>query len=166
MARVRNHFRPEFLNRIDEFIVFEPLSAAQIGRVVELRAAGLANRVAERRMTLRLGPGALRCGLRHAWAFKPCCHACAPGMIAMRPSVYSTACTAYTARGWVRSAAAAAAVNRAAAPALWLACMVVHAADWRQRATTPSMARGRSSGHCSVSWRPRWLGPSWQAFSR
>jgi ATP-dependent Clp protease ATP-binding subunit ClpC len=37
MAVLRNHFRPEFLNRIDEIIIFDPLSKAQIGSIVELQ---------------------------------------------------------------------------------------------------------------------------------
>ena len=38
MTAVRSHFRPEFVNRIDEFIVFEPLRLQQIQRIVGLQA--------------------------------------------------------------------------------------------------------------------------------
>lgn len=41
MASVRSHFRPEFVNRIDEFIIFEPLRQEQIKAIVRLQV-GLA----------------------------------------------------------------------------------------------------------------------------
>ncbi|KAF8056728.1 clpB2 [Scenedesmus sp. PABB004] len=60
MAKVRAHFQPEFLNRLDEFILFAPLSSTQIEAIVGLRARGVAARVAEKRMTLRLADSATR----------------------------------------------------------------------------------------------------------
>lgn len=59
MERVRKHFRPEFLNRIDEFICFEPLSNEQISTIVGLRAKGVAKRVAEKKMRLELTDSAI-----------------------------------------------------------------------------------------------------------
>jgi ATP-dependent Clp protease ATP-binding subunit ClpB len=47
-------FRPEFLNRIDEVVEFEPLSKEQIGEIVELQLARLRERLAERRIELEL----------------------------------------------------------------------------------------------------------------
>jgi len=54
MAELRRHFRPEFLNRIDDAVVFKPLTLAQIERIVELQFAELRGRLAQRRLTLEL----------------------------------------------------------------------------------------------------------------
>lgn len=54
MGVLQQNFRPEFLNRLDEIVVFRPLSPAQIGQIVEIQLQGLRNRLAERRMTLSL----------------------------------------------------------------------------------------------------------------
>ncbi|GLC46216.1 hypothetical protein PLESTB_001536300 [Pleodorina starrii] len=54
MEHVRSHFRPEFINRVDEFITFDPLQADQIIQIVKLRAEKLTSRLAERRMKLQL----------------------------------------------------------------------------------------------------------------
>jgi ATP-dependent Clp protease ATP-binding subunit ClpB len=51
---LRDVFRPEFLNRIDEVIEFEPLSKDQIAEIVELQLARLRGRLAERRIELEL----------------------------------------------------------------------------------------------------------------
>jgi len=52
--QMRERFRPEFLNRVDEIVVFEPLSREQIGEIVELQLERLRERLAERRITLDL----------------------------------------------------------------------------------------------------------------
>ncbi|HEX4212526.1 MAG TPA: ATP-dependent chaperone ClpB [Candidatus Dormibacteraeota bacterium] len=49
---LRNHFRPEFLNRIDETIVFRPLSRAQLAAIVEIQLRALVGRLAERKIGL------------------------------------------------------------------------------------------------------------------
>jgi ATP-dependent Clp protease ATP-binding subunit ClpB len=59
MGHVRSHFRPEFINRLDEFIVFEPLSHSQIMEIVQLQCNKLAERVAGQRMKLELEPSAI-----------------------------------------------------------------------------------------------------------
>jgi len=59
MSHVRAHFRPEFINRLDEFIVFEPLTHPQIMEIVQLQCAQLASRVAGQRMKLELEPSAI-----------------------------------------------------------------------------------------------------------
>jgi ATP-dependent Clp protease ATP-binding subunit ClpB len=59
MSHVRAHFRPEFINRLDEFIVFEPLTHAQIMEIVGLQCKKLAERVAGQRMELQLEPSAI-----------------------------------------------------------------------------------------------------------
>jgi len=58
MERVQAHFRPEFINRIDDIVVFHPLGAAQIRAIVDIQLAGLKKRLAERDMTLELSDGA------------------------------------------------------------------------------------------------------------
>lgn len=54
MAELRSHFRPEFLNRIDDVVLFAPLGLEQIERIVELQFDELRERLAERRITLEL----------------------------------------------------------------------------------------------------------------
>ncbi|PIQ96460.1 MAG: ATP-dependent chaperone ClpB [Nitrospinae bacterium CG11_big_fil_rev_8_21_14_0_20_56_8] len=51
---LRNHFRPEFLNRIDDIVLFRNLSRNQIKEIVEVQLSDLRKRLAERRMTLTL----------------------------------------------------------------------------------------------------------------
>jgi ATP-dependent Clp protease ATP-binding subunit ClpB len=58
MEELRDSFRPEFLNRIDEIIVFEPLSREQIGQIVEIQLGRLRRLLAERKITLELTPAA------------------------------------------------------------------------------------------------------------
>jgi ATP-dependent Clp protease ATP-binding subunit ClpB len=53
-ASMREHFRPEFLNRIDEIVEFRPLSREQLGEIVELQLARLRERLAERELSLEL----------------------------------------------------------------------------------------------------------------
>jgi ATP-dependent Clp protease ATP-binding subunit ClpB len=60
MAAMRGHFRPEFLNRLDDIVLFKPLTAEEIERIVELMVADLRCRLAERRMTLELSEDARR----------------------------------------------------------------------------------------------------------
>ncbi|MFI6147173.1 ATP-dependent chaperone ClpB [Streptomyces sp. NPDC051109] len=56
---VRASFKPEFLNRLDDLVVFSALDAEELARIAELQIAGLAKRLAQRRMTLDVTPGAL-----------------------------------------------------------------------------------------------------------
>ncbi|TMM22738.1 MAG: ATP-dependent chaperone ClpB [Actinobacteria bacterium] len=53
-AALSDHFRPEFLNRIDEIVEFKPLSREQLGEIVELQLARLRERLAERGLALEL----------------------------------------------------------------------------------------------------------------
>lgn len=53
-AELRNHFRPEFLNRIDDIVTFSPLSPTQIGAIVEIQLAKLQSRLSERKVSLKL----------------------------------------------------------------------------------------------------------------
>jgi ATP-dependent Clp protease ATP-binding subunit ClpB len=59
MEVVRNHFKPEFLNRIDEIVVFHRLDESHIERIVELQLDLLRERLAERGLGLELTPTAL-----------------------------------------------------------------------------------------------------------
>ncbi len=54
MAELRAHFRPEFLNRVDEIVLFKPLTFAEIKRIVELQLTLLRQRLAERHIELEL----------------------------------------------------------------------------------------------------------------
>ena len=54
MAELRAHFRPEFLNRVDEIVNFRPLVAEQLKVIIELMLTGLRARLAEQKMTLVL----------------------------------------------------------------------------------------------------------------
>jgi ATP-dependent Clp protease ATP-binding subunit ClpB len=54
LADVRGYFRPEFVNRIDEIVVFEPLSRSDIRQIVDLQVGLLRDRLADRKLTLEL----------------------------------------------------------------------------------------------------------------
>ncbi len=54
MHAVRRHFRPEFLNRLDEIILFGRLKRDQMAHIVDIQIAHLAARLAERHITLTL----------------------------------------------------------------------------------------------------------------
>jgi ATP-dependent Clp protease ATP-binding subunit ClpB len=54
MMEVRKAFRPEFLNRIDETILFKPLTLEEITKIVDLLLADLNRRLADRRVTVTL----------------------------------------------------------------------------------------------------------------
>ena len=59
MSVVRNHFKPEFLNRIDEIVVFHRLGEAHIERIVEIQVEQLRQRLAERNLGLEITDAAL-----------------------------------------------------------------------------------------------------------
>lgn len=59
MEAMRNSFRPEFLNRIDEIIIFHALVKAELRQIVKLQVRRLEQRLAERKITLRLSDTAL-----------------------------------------------------------------------------------------------------------
>ena len=54
LAELRKGFRPEFLNRIDEIVIFTPLSRIEVEKIVDIQLEALRKRVAERLMTLDL----------------------------------------------------------------------------------------------------------------
>ena len=57
-AALRAHFKPEFLNRVDEIVLFRPLGAAEIAPIVDLQLARLTRLLAERKVTLTVTPEA------------------------------------------------------------------------------------------------------------
>jgi len=59
MEALRAHFRPEFLNRIDEIIVFDRLSTSDIGRIVTIQLARLDKRLEAQDLKLDLTPEAI-----------------------------------------------------------------------------------------------------------
>jgi ATP-dependent Clp protease ATP-binding subunit ClpB len=58
MEALRAAFRPEFINRIDEIVIFNPLGKEQLERIVELMVHGVEKLLAERQITLELTPAA------------------------------------------------------------------------------------------------------------
>ena len=59
MQVVHQAFRPEFLNRLDDIIMFEPLSSEHLGQIVNLQIQGMGKRLTDRRLTLDVTPAAL-----------------------------------------------------------------------------------------------------------
>ncbi|MCG5216012.1 ATP-dependent chaperone ClpB [Streptosporangium sp. KLBMP 9127] len=60
MAELRRHFRPEFLNRVDDIVLFKPLTEAEIEQIVELMFTDIRARLADRRLGLEVTPEACR----------------------------------------------------------------------------------------------------------
>ena len=54
MGDLRGHFRPEFLNRLDEIIMFKPLTKNNIGKIVDLMVKELSDRLADQELSLEL----------------------------------------------------------------------------------------------------------------
>jgi ATP-dependent Clp protease ATP-binding subunit ClpB len=75
MEALRAAFRPEFLNRIDEIVIFNPLGKEQLGHIVEMLFASVQKLLAERQITLELTPAArellLQEGYDPAWGARP-----------------------------------------------------------------------------------------------
>ena len=67
MAELRGHFRPEFLNRVDDIVLFTPLSMPQLERIVELQLAELRDRLVERQIELDITPEARRMIAEHGY---------------------------------------------------------------------------------------------------
>jgi len=58
MSDLRAHFRPEFLNRVDEIVMFKPLQMEEIKKIIKILAKGFADRLADRGIGFELGDGA------------------------------------------------------------------------------------------------------------
>jgi len=59
MAELRVHFRPEFLNRVDDVILFSRLDEEQLRQIVAIQLRGLRDRLAQRKLTLRVSDTAI-----------------------------------------------------------------------------------------------------------
>jgi ATP-dependent Clp protease ATP-binding subunit ClpB len=60
MAEVKTHFRPEFVNRIDEIVVFHPLAETQIAAIAKIQLKALAQRLAKLEIRLDVSEAALK----------------------------------------------------------------------------------------------------------
>jgi ATP-dependent Clp protease ATP-binding subunit ClpB len=58
-GELRRHFRPEFLNRVDDVVLFKPLTLVEIEKVVDLMLDDVRRRLADRNMTIEVGEKAL-----------------------------------------------------------------------------------------------------------
>jgi ATP-dependent Clp protease ATP-binding subunit ClpB len=67
MAVLRDHFRPEFLNRIDEVIVFRPLTEEQLIAIVDIQLERLKRRLRDRRVDLVVTDGARKLLAQRGW---------------------------------------------------------------------------------------------------
>ncbi len=60
MDAMRDSFRPEFLNRIDEIIIFHALAKAQLRQIVQLQVQGLESRLEDQKLALKISDAAFR----------------------------------------------------------------------------------------------------------
>src|SRR5438067_1231395 len=67
MEVLRDHFRPEFLNRVDEIIVFKSLSQEQLGAIIDIQLARLQKRLDERKITLVVSDSARNLLIERGW---------------------------------------------------------------------------------------------------
>src|SRR5262249_54615415 len=67
MGALRQHFRPEFLNRVDEVIVFRPLTREQLASIVDIQVERLRERLAERKIGLVLTAAARALLAERGW---------------------------------------------------------------------------------------------------
>jgi ATP-dependent Clp protease ATP-binding subunit ClpB len=67
LAVLRDHFRPEFLNRVDEIIVFKSLTQEQLGAIVDIQLARLQKRLDERKITLVVTDAARKLLIERGW---------------------------------------------------------------------------------------------------
>ena len=65
MDDLRGHFRPEFLNRLDEIILFKPLTKDNIGSIVDLMVKELNDRLADQELSLELTDAAKKDVIDH-----------------------------------------------------------------------------------------------------
>lgn len=67
MNVVRGHFRPEFLNRLDEIIMFKPLTKDNIGNIITLMMADLNGRLKDRELSVELSDAATAFIVEHGY---------------------------------------------------------------------------------------------------
>jgi ATP-dependent Clp protease ATP-binding subunit ClpB len=66
-AVLRDHFRPEFLNRVDEVVVFRPLTEEQLTAIVDIQLARLEKRLSDRRIKLIVTNAARKLLAQRGW---------------------------------------------------------------------------------------------------
>ena len=75
VAQVQQYFRPEFLNRVDEMVVFHSLTVDHLKKIVDIQVSGLCRRLKERRISLTLTSGVLGMlaerGYDHVYGARP-----------------------------------------------------------------------------------------------
>jgi ATP-dependent Clp protease ATP-binding subunit ClpB len=75
MDELRKHFKPEFLNRVDDIVVFRPLGDEELAHIVDLRLKDLQNLLTDRKITLELTDGArkaiFKAGYDRAYGARP-----------------------------------------------------------------------------------------------
>jgi ATP-dependent Clp protease ATP-binding subunit ClpB len=75
MDELRKHFKPEFINRVDDIVVFRPLGDEQLTHIVDLRLKDLQNLLADRKITLEMTDGArqaiFKAGYDRAYGARP-----------------------------------------------------------------------------------------------
>jgi ATP-dependent Clp protease ATP-binding subunit ClpB len=75
MSVLREHFRPEFLNRVDDIVVFHPLGEAQLTHIIDLRLEELAKMLADRKISIELTEAArkaiFKAGYDRAYGARP-----------------------------------------------------------------------------------------------
>ena len=75
MEELRKHFRPEFLNRVDDIVVFHPLGEGQLTHIVDLRLKELQKMLVDRHITLELTDAAraaiFKAGYDRAYGARP-----------------------------------------------------------------------------------------------
>jgi ATP-dependent Clp protease ATP-binding subunit ClpB len=69
MAAMQQHFKPEFLNRVDDVVIFNPLGVEQLSKIVELRLEDLRGLLADRKISLELTEAAKRVLLGEGYDF-------------------------------------------------------------------------------------------------
>ena len=67
LAAMKQHFKPEFVNRIDDIVIFHSLKQEQILQIVDIQLARLQKLLSERKLTLTLTDGAKKFLARHGW---------------------------------------------------------------------------------------------------
>jgi ATP-dependent Clp protease ATP-binding subunit ClpB len=67
MAVLRDHFRPEFLNRVDDIIVFKALTQEQLGSIVDIQLRRLQKRLDERKISLVVTHAARKLLIERGW---------------------------------------------------------------------------------------------------
>ena len=69
MSMVKKHFRPEFINRLDEIVIFKPLNATNLAKVLEIQLREISARLASHKLGLEVTPRA--CQFILDSAYKP-----------------------------------------------------------------------------------------------